>query len=297
MSKEANMNILLFTDMGDLKLLKRGKVRDIYDLGEFLLLVATDRISAFDVVLHEGIPDKGYVLTQLSRYWFRETGGVVKNHVVSFDVADFPAECRKYADQLEGRSVLVKKCKPFPVECIVRGYLAGSGWKEYQAGGTVCKQKLPAGLVQSSRIEPPIFTPSTKAEEGHDINISFAETAEIIGEEKASLLRDLSLKIYMKARDEAIRKGIIIADTKFEFGESDGEIILIDELLTPDSSRFWYMKDYQEGRPQESFDKQVVRDYLLTLDWDKKPPAPRLPPEIVKKASDRYKEILERIRG
>lgn len=291
------MDILLYTDMADLKLLKRGKVRDIYDLGEFLLLVATDRISAFDVVLNDGIPDKGYVLTQLSRYWFERMRDVVKNHVVSFDVSDFPAECQKYSAQLEGRSVLVRKCKPFPVECIVRGYLAGSGWKEYCESGTVCGQKLPAGLIQSSRIEPPIFTPSTKAEEGHDINLSYAETTEIIGDMKASLLRDLSLKIYMKARDEALKKGIIIADTKFEFGETDGEVILIDELLTPDSSRFWYEKDYQEGRPQENFDKQIVRDYLLTLKWDKKPPPPHLPPDIIKKASDRYKEIFERIRG
>jgi phosphoribosylaminoimidazole-succinocarboxamide synthase len=271
---------------------RRGKVRDIYDLGEHLLLVVTDRVSAFDVVLPNGIPGKGRVLTSISVFWFRKMEDIIKNHIEAVDLRDFPKKLQKYRDILEGRSLLVKKSDVLPVECIVRGYISGSGWKSYQQNGTVCGIKLPENLLESSKIEHPVFTPSTKAEEGHDINISFDEVKETVGADTAAQLKDVSLSIYERARDLAGAKGIIIADTKMEFGRYKDEIILIDELLTPDSSRFWSIKDYEPGRSQDSFDKQIVRDYLLTLDWDQTPPGPELPPEIVKKTSERYQEIL-----
>ncbi len=289
--------VVIRTEMPDIGTPRRGKVRDIYDLGDHLLLVVTDRVSAFDVVLPNGIPGKGKVLTQISNYWFRMVESIIKNHVVATEVKDFPESLKKYGDILEGRSTLVRKAKPLPVECIVRGYLAGSGWKEYNKNGTVCGIKLRDGLIESSRLDEPIFTPSTKAEEGHDINISFEEMKGIVGGEMADRLQELSLRIYSRAREMAEKKGIIIADTKFEFGLLDGELILIDELLTPDSSRFWSMQDYQPGKGQDSYDKQIVRDYLLTLDWDKTPPGPELPQDIVEKTSRRYREILEILMG
>ena len=289
--------IVLKTEMPDIGEPRRGKVRDIYDLGEHLLLIATDRISAFDVVLPNGIPGKGKVLTQISLFWFRQMENIVANHIVAMSVDKYPERVRKYHEILEGRSVLVKKAEPLPVECIVRGYLAGSGWKEYREQGTVCGVTMPNGLIESSRLPKPFYTPSTKAEKGHDINISFAEVIRIVGKEKAERLRELSMRIYGKAWEIAEQKGIIIADTKFEFGISQGELILIDELLTPDSSRFWSMGDYQPGRGQDSYDKQIVRDYLLTLDWDKAYPGPVLPEEIVSKTAARYREIMEILTG
>lgn len=286
-------DIILKTEMPDVGIPRQGKVRDIYDLGELLLLIASDRISAFDVVLPNGIPGKGRVLTQISVFWFRQMEDIVKNHIVATDVNEFPPELRKYRGMLEGRSMLVKKARPLPVECIVRGYLSGSGWKEYQEKGTICGISLPHGLVESSRLNQPIFTPSTKAEEGHDINISFEETEKIVGKERAEQLRQMSLRIYSKARDFAEKKGIIIADTKFEFGMYHNELMLIDEVLTPDSSRFWSAAGYAPGKAQDSYDKQIVRDYLLTLDWDKTPPGPVLPSDIVAKTVERYREIME----
>jgi phosphoribosylaminoimidazole-succinocarboxamide synthase len=289
--------VILKTEFPDIPLLNRGKVRDIYKLGELLLLVATDRISAFDVVLPNGIPEKGRVLTQISIYWFEQMKDIIQNHIVVTEVRDFPEKLNKYADILEGRSMLVKKALQVPVECVVRGYLSGSGWKEYKNGGTVCGIRLPEGLVESSRLDEPIFTPSTKAAIGHDINIAFQEAIKLVGQDLAEKLRDVSIRIYSKAREIAEKKGIIIADTKFEFGLYDGQLILIDELLTPDSSRFWSMKDYTPGRGQDSFDKQVVRDYLLTLDWNQTYPGPVLPDSIVEKTVARYKEILKIITG
>lgn len=298
-------NVVLETEMPDVGIPRRGKVRDIYDLGEHLLLVVSDRVSAFDVVLPNGIPEKGKVLTAISIFWFKRMEDIVKNHIVAVDVKDFPQSLQKYRDMLEGRSLLVKKAKVLPVECIVRGYISGSGWKSYQKDGTVCSIKLSPGLLESSKIEHSVFTPSTKAESGHDINISFNEAKKIAGADTAKKLKDLSLSIYERARAFAGSKGIIIADTKMEFGiypvrnqkSSNGvyndEIILIDELLTPDSSRFWSIKDYEPGRSQDSFDKQIVRDYLLTLDWDQTPPGPELPNDIVNKTSERYQEILK----
>lgn len=278
----------------------RGKVRDIYDLGDRLLLVASDRISAFDVVLPEGIPGKGRVLNTISVYWFGQTRDIIPNHLISTEVGDYPEEFRKYGDVLEGRSMLVKKTKPLPVECIVRGYVAGSGWKEYKRSGSICGIPLPPGLLESSRLDTPIFTPSTKAEAGtHDENISFERAAGLLGRELAEKVGEVSIALYSRARDIAEKKGIIIADTKFEFGidEKSGGLILIDEVLTPDSSRFWPTDEYRPGGPQKSFDKQFVRDYLETLDWDKKPPAPSLPPDVVRKTSEKYIEALERLTG
>lgn len=289
----ATERIVLRTEMPGIGAPKHGKVRDIYDLGEHLLLIATDRISAFDVILPNGIPGKGRVLTGISLFWFNKMKDIIDNHIIATDVNDFPEKLWKYREMLEGRSMLVKKSRPLPVECIVRGYLSGSGWKEYREKGTVCGIDIPQGLSESSRLDEPIFTPSTKAEEGHDINISFEETKDIVGIDTAEKLKDTSIKIYSKARGMAEKKGIIIADTKLEFGVYKNEIILIDELLTPDSSRFWSIKDYQPGRGQDSYDKQIVRDYLLTLDWDKTPPGPVLPEEIVAKTADRYREIME----
>jgi phosphoribosylaminoimidazole-succinocarboxamide synthase len=289
--------IILKTEFPDIPLLKRGKVRDIYDLGEYLLLVATDRISAFDVILPNGIPGKGRVLTKISVFWFKQMEGIIQNHVIFTNVKDFPERLRAYGDILEGRSMLVKKTSPVPVECVVRGYLSGSGWKEYKNGGTVCGISLIGGLVESSRLNEPIFTPSTKAEEGHDINISFDKVADLVGRNMAERLRNVSIRVYSKAREIAEKKGIIIADTKFEFGLYEGELMLIDELLTPDSSRFWSIKDYTPGKGQDSFDKQIVRDYLLTLDWNQTYPGPVLPDEIVEKTAARYNEILKILTG
>jgi phosphoribosylaminoimidazole-succinocarboxamide synthase len=286
-------DMIIKTDFPDLKLDRRGKVRDVYEVGEHLLIVATDRISAFDVVLPNGIPGKGRVLTQISNFWFSKMAGIIDNHIVANDVKDYPAVLKKYSAILDGRSMLVKKAQPLPIECIVRGYLSGSGWKEYQKSGTVCGIRIPAGLVESSCLEKPLFTPSTKADEGHDINISFEETAKIIGKEKAERAKEVALAVYSRGREIAEKKGIIIADTKMEMGIYDGRLILIDELMTPDSSRFWSMKNYQPGRGQDSYDKQIVRDYLLTLDWGMKYPGPVLPDEIVKKTAARYEEILD----
>lgn len=287
------VDVVIKTDFSDLKLARRGKVRDVYEVGEHLLIVTTDRISAFDVVLPNGIPGKGRALTQISIHWFGLMTGIIDNHLVATDVKDFPAALHKYTGLLEGRSMLVKKAQPLPVECIVRGYLSGSGWKEYQQQGSVCGIKLPAGLVESARLDEPLFTPSTKAEEGHDINISFEETADIIGRQQAEKVRDIALAVYKRGREIAEKKGIIIADTKMEMGMCAGKLILIDELMTPDSARFWSMKTYQPGKGQDSYDKQIVRDYLLTLDWDFKYPGPTLPEEIVAKASERYRDIVD----
>jgi phosphoribosylaminoimidazole-succinocarboxamide synthase len=290
--------IILQTEFTDLKLLNRGKVRDLYDLGDQLLMIATDRISAFDVILPNGIPYKGKILTQLSEFWFSQISAMVPNHLISTRVEDFPAVCTKYKGILHGRSMLMKKTRPLPVECVVRGYLSGSGWKDYQKSGTVCGIALPAGLVESSPLNEPIFTPSTKAELGtHDENIDFSVAKKLVGEKVADKLKELTIAIYKKARSIAESRGIIIADTKFEFGTLNGEIILIDEVLTPDSSRFWPKDSYAPGRAQNSFDKQYVRDYLLSLDWKQKPPAPSLPEDIIQKTSERYIEAYRRLTG
>ena len=282
------------TEMKELKLVKRGKVRDIYDLGEHLLLVATDRLSAFDVVLPDPILNKGKVLTQISLYWFKAMESIVENHIVASDVEDFPSECRQYADILRDRSMLVKKSEPLSIECVVRGYISGSGWKSYQKNGTVCGIELPGGLKESEQLPSPIFTPSTKEEVGlHDINIDFEEAVKRVGRETAETVRDYSIRIYNKGVELAAELGIIIADTKFEFGIYNDKIILIDEVLTPDSSRFWPKVSYSPGGAQESYDKQFVRDYLLTLDWDKTPPGPELPKEVVDKTSRKYMEALK----
>ncbi len=286
------------TNFPDLKLLKRGKVRDIYDLGEYLLIVSTDRISAFDVVMDDPIPDKGKILNQMSVFWFEKLSDLVKNHLVSFDPKEYPKECSPYIGELEGRSMLVRKTEPLKVECIVRGYLAGSGWKEYKKTGSICGIPLPEGLKEADRLPEPIFTPSTKAEEGmHDENISFEEAKRILGDEIAEKVREISLEIYEFGRRFAEERGIIIADTKFEFGLIDGELILIDEVLTPDSSRFWPLEEYEPGRPQKSFDKQFLRDYLESIGWPKKPPPPKLPKEIIEKTRERYLEAYRRITG
>lgn len=276
----------------------RGKVRDLYDLGDHLLLVASDRISAFDVVLPDAIPHKGEVLTKLSLFWFDLLGQVVANHLVSTDVASLPFEFAPHADYLRGRSMIVRKAEVFPVECIVRGYLAGSGWKEYREAGTVCGIELPLGLRESDRLEAPIFTPSTKAEIGaHDENISYERMVEVVGEDAARELRRLSVDIYSAAREHAAARGVIIADTKFEFGLIDGRITLIDEVLTPDSSRFWPADSFEPGHGQPSFDKQYVRDWLETTGWDKTPPPPALPREVVEATSAKYIQAYEMITG
>ena len=290
--------VILETNLPGIPFLSRGKVRDIYAVGEDkLLVVATDRLSAFDVIMAEPIPDKGRVLTQLSCFWFERFKDLVPTHFLTANLAEYPRELQAYADQLEGRSMLVKKAEPFPIECVVRGYLAGSGWKEYRSNGTVCGIKLPAGLVESSRLEQPIFTPATKAQTGHDENISFDEAARQIGNGAAEKLRDLSIQVYMEARKYAEERGIIIADTKFEWGKLGDEIILIDEVLTPDSSRFWPRDGYAPGRSQPSFDKQFVRDYLESTDWDKTPPPPPLPPEVIEKTSQKYRDAYRLLTG
>ena len=286
------------TEFKTLTLKGRGKVRDIYDLGSRLLIVATDRISAFDVVMPNPIPDKGRILTQLSKLWFDLTKELVPNHVLSTEVEDYPKDCQPYQEMLRGRSMLVMKTEVLPIECVVRGYLSGSGWEEYKKTGEVCGIRLPKGLLESSKLEEPIFTPATKAEMGlHDENIPFDRAEKIIGKDLAQKVKSLSLAIYKKARDFAEQRGILIADTKMEFGRKDGKVILIDELLTPDSSRFWPKDEYQPGGPQKSFDKQFLRDYLLSIRWDKSPPAPQLPDQIVQKTREKYLEAYERLVG
>jgi phosphoribosylaminoimidazole-succinocarboxamide synthase len=291
-------HVISTTEFKSLKLKGRGKVRDIYDLGDKLLIVATDRISAFDVVMPNPIPDKGRILTQLSRFWFDLTKEIVSNHVLSTEVEDFPKECQPYKEVLKGRSMLVVKTDPLPVECVVRGYLSGSGWQEYQKTGEVCGIKLSAGLLESSKLEEPIFTPATKAEIGlHDENITFGKVEKIVGNKLARKLKGLSLAIYKQARDFAEQRGILIADSKMEFGTKEGKLFLIDELLTPDSSRFWPKDAYRPGGSPKSFDKQFLRDYLLSLEWDKNPPAPELPEEIIRKTREKYLEAFQRLVG
>lgn len=292
------MSTLLQTNIPSLPLIARGKVRDVYAVGDDkLLMIATDRISAFDCVLGSPIPDKGRVLTQLSLFWFDFLKDVVPNHLISANVSEYPAELQQYRDQLEGRSMLVKRAEMVQIECVARGYLSGSGWKEYGKLGTVCGIPLPAGLKESDRLPEPIFTPAFKAQTGHDENISFERSAEIAGEEVMQELRRLTLAIYSKAADYARTRGIILADTKFEFGHIGGVLTLGDEVLTPDSSRFWPASEYKPGGAQPSFDKQFVRDYLETLTWNKQPPAPSLPADVVEKTSDKYREAYEKITG
>jgi phosphoribosylaminoimidazole-succinocarboxamide synthase len=293
----SNNETVLQLDLPGVKKLKSGKVREVFNLGDRLLFVATDRISAFDVIMPNGIPRKGEVLTQISYFWFAQTESFQPNHLLSRANDPLPKNLRPFASQLARRSMIVKKAKPLAIECVVRGYLAGSGWKEYQKFQTVCGIKLPLGLKESSELPEPVFTPATKAETGHDENIPFAEAAKIVGADIAEEARAKSLKIYNSARDYARQRGIIIADTKFEFGLFDGKLILIDEVLTPDSSRFWPADRYQPGRGQPSFDKQFVRDYLETLDWNKTPPGPVLPPNVVAKTSAKYLEAYERLTG
>ena len=290
-------NVILETNLPGVKLLSRGKVRDIYEVGDELLIVATDRISAFDYILPTGIPRKGEVLTQLSLFWFDFLKNVVPTHIITADVETYPEPLPQFRDQLARRSMLVTRCEMLPVECVARGYLAGSGWKDYQKTGAVCGVKLPPGLQESSRLPEPIFTPATKATSGHDVNVSFDEAAEMIGRDVAEKVRDLTLDIYSRAAEYARERGIIIADTKFEFGFVDGELVLADEVLTPDSSRFWPADEYEPGRPQRSFDKQYVRDYLESIHWDKKPPAPALPPEVARNTSEKYLEAYRRLSG
>ena len=292
-----NNEPLLLLDLPGVPKIKSGKVREVFDLGDRLLFVATDRISAFDCVMPNGIPRKGEVLTQLSHFWFGQTESLVPNHLLAKADEPLPPPLQPFAAQLAGRSMIVKKATPLTIECVVRGYLAGSGWKEYQRSQTVCGIPLPAGLQESSELPAPIFTPATKAETGHDENIPFETAAKLVGADIAERARDLSLRIYNFARDYARQRGIIIADTKFEFGLFNGELLLIDEVLTPDSSRFWPADKFQPGQAQPSFDKQFVRDYLETLAWDKSPPAPSLPPLIVSRTQAKYLEAYERLTG
>jgi phosphoribosylaminoimidazole-succinocarboxamide synthase len=290
------MNGMMSVDLPGLRKIRSGKVREVFDLGETLLIVATDRISAFDCILPEPIPGKGEVLTQLSAFWFRKFHQI-PNHLITGNSQEFPKSLQPYAKSLRGRSMLVRKSIPLPIECVVRGYLAGSGWNEYRESGTVCGINLPGGLKQAARLPEPIFTPATKAESGHDENISWTRCCEILGPENATTLRDRSLAIYSQGSSHAASRGIIIADTKFEFGLQNNEILLIDECLTPDSSRFWPADSYEIGASPFSFDKQFVRDYLETLEWDKTPPAPTLPPEIIEKTARKYQEAFTRLAG
>ncbi len=290
------MVVVIETDL-PLKAFKKGKVRDAYDLDDKLLLIVTDRISAFDFVLHEPIPKKGICLTQISKFWFDFFKDTVPSHMISSDISDFPEDLKNYADILKGRSMLVKKAKVFPVECIVRGYISGSAWKSYQKDGTVCGVKLPAGLKESDKFDKPLFTPSTKADSGHDINISFNEMKKLIGKKDAEKLKEFSLKMYNKGAEFARKKGIIIADTKFEFGKIGDQIIVVDEVLTPDSSRFWPADLYEPGKSQPSFDKQYVRDYLSSTDWDKNSSPPHLPAEVIAETQRKYQEAYEKITG
>ncbi len=292
------MPAIFETHLPRLKLIGRGKVRDIYDLEDALLIVASDRISAFDVVMPDPIPDKGRILTQLSIYWFGQMEDIIENHLLATEVKDFPAPCQEYTEVLQGRSMLVKKAQPLSVECVIRGYLSGSAWIEYQERGEASGVKLPPGLPESSPLLAPIFTPATKAEMGtHDENITFEEVERLLGAELAARVRRVSVQIYERARNLADQKGIIVADTKLEMGLLNGRLILIDEILTPDSSRFWPKDLYQPGRPQSSFDKQFLRDYLLSLHWPKRPPAPKLPPDIIEKTREKYLEALRRLTG
>lgn len=286
------------TDFPELSLLKRGKVRDIYDLGDSLLMVATDRLSAFDVVMPNPIPDKGKVLTQISLFWFEKMAPLIENHVIASRVDDYPDICKSYAEVLEGRSMLVRKTEPLPIECVVRGYISGSGWSSYKESGSICGIRLPKGLQESDRLPEPLFTPSTKEEIGeHDINIDFDETVKRIGKSLAETVSSLSLAIYQKGSELADEKGIIIADTKFEFGLVGEKVILIDEILTPDSSRFWPKTSYQPGGAQKSYDKQYVRDFLIDMNWNKKPPAPTLPENIIQNTRLKYLEALKQLTG
>ena len=295
MKYDAN-GALLSTEIAGMTPISRGKVRDIYDLGDSLLFIATDRISAFDCVMPNGIPDKGRVLTQMSLFWFDKFTWA-PNHLICADASQFPAALKPYEKDLQGRAMIVKKAKTIPLECIVRGYITGSGWSSYKKDGTVCGMKLRDGYRQAEKLDKPLFTPSTKAEEGHDINISPEEAAKIVGKEKAERVAELAIRLYSEAADYAEEKGIILADTKFEFGEVDGEVIVLDEVLTPDSSRYWPKDAYQIGCSPVSLDKQFVRDYLESLDWDKTPPAPELPQDIVLKTRDKYLDALQRIAG
>jgi phosphoribosylaminoimidazole-succinocarboxamide synthase len=289
-------HVLYDTVFPDLDLFRQGKVRDIYDLGDSLLMVATDRLSAFDVILPNPIPGKGRVLTRMSKFWFQQTKSIVANHLITTDVEAFPETCHQYRDVLAGRSMLVHKAEPLPVECIIRGYISGSGWNSYQQSQSICGIPLPEGLKESDRLPEPIFTPSTKEEVGaHDENITMEQVEKLVGKDVASRIRDLSLSIYNKGVEIAEARGIIIADTKFEFGLMGGELVLIDEILTPDSSRFWPKDTYRPGGPQKSFDKQYVRDHLLSLKWDKKPPAPVLPEDVVENTRMKYEEALHRL--
>lgn len=285
------------TDFSEAPLLSRGKVRDMYDLGQQVLVVATDRLSAFDHVLPDGIPDKGRVLNLLSAFWFEKTRHIVKNHLVSVDVADLPPALRAHKEILDGRFTLARKAQMLPVECVVRGYLSGSGWSDYKRTGAVCGITLPPGLKESDKLPEPLFTPSTKAEVGHDENISFAKAAELLGADLAHKVREATLALYTFASDYARTRGILIADTKFEFGLMEGDLILCDEVLTPDSSRFWPADEYRPGGAQPSFDKQYVRDYLLSIRWNKEPPVPSLPPEVMARTSEKYREAYSRLTG
>ena len=292
------MKPLLHTDFPSLKLYAKGKVRDIYEVGEFLLLVSTDRLSAFDVIMDQGIPFKGMVLTKISEFWFNYTKDIISNHFITTDVSKYPSECKPYADTLKNRSMLIKKAKVVPIECIVRGYISGSGWKDYKNTGAISGISLPKGLQESEKFKDPIFTPSTKAEIGeHDENISAEEAMQIVDKETFNTVKQATINIYKKASDYALTKGIIIADTKFEFGKVGGEIILVDEVLTPDSSRFWPLDKYEKGRGQESYDKQFVRDYLLSINFNKQPPPPPLPEDIIKKTSEKYLDIYKKLTG
>lgn len=291
------MSVITRLELEGLRFLKRGKVREIFDFEDKLLIAATDRISAFDFVMPNGIPGKGTVLTQISRFWFEKTRKIVPNHLISAEFDEFPQACSSYRNELEGRSMLVHRTNPLLAECIVRGYISGSGWKDYQKTGEISGIALPDGLRESERLIEPIFTPSTKSDEGHDENISFREMKDIIGTEVSEKVRDLSISLYSWAREYAIERGIIIADTKFEFGVRDGEILLIDEALTPDSSRFWPADQYEPGRPQVSYDKQYLRDWLESIGWQKKPPVPELPPNVVQNTSAKYQQALKQLTG
>lgn len=290
------MKLMLKSDFKNLKLINVGKVREVYEVEDKILFVTSDRISAFDVIMDQPIPNKGAILSAISAFWFEKTKHIVKNHFITNEVAKYPQACQEYASELEGRSMLVKKCKPLPIECIVRGYVAGSGWKDYKKTGKICGIEIPSGLQEFEKLPEAIFTPSTKASEGHDENISFEQAAGIIGKEKADKIKEYSLALYKFAAEYLLSKGLVLADTKFEFGEDEnGEIILIDEALTPDSSRFWLLEDYAPGKPQMNFDKQVLRDYLESIDWNKMPPPPVLPDEIINKTSEKYEIARERI--
>lgn len=293
-----NDEIVLSTNFPNLKLFKRGKVRDVYEVGDYYLIVSTDRLSAFDVIMAQGIPFKGKVLTKISEFWFDYVKNVIPNHVISTNTDEFPSECREYESIIKGRSMLVKKADVMPIECIVRGYISGSGWNDYKQTKSISGIKLKDGLVDSEKLDEPLFTPSTKAEIGlHDENISFEQAQEIVGKETANNLKNTSLAIYKSASEYALSKGIIIADTKMEFGFYNNELILVDEVLTPDSSRFWPADKYQKGKSQQSYDKQIIRDYLISINFNKQPPPPVLPDEVIQKTSQKYLEVLYKLTG